>query len=360
VVAFYEPFNESLAYLSLEDAKQFGPTAWTSRHPITDPYFAEMFPLFRSGVVGLPLFYRRFAFEHFFPEKDNRELDAEETAYLNSLLTLVSSSSVAVFACTRSLARIEPLRKTFGGVHVFSYRSLFDQWLSYLRQYALGNDYFLRATAWTLEYARGASFVRELHSRYWAGPNHDAAFAGFGTEENALAAFTALHLYLYGRAVTQADITLDVTKCTVDQDYRRGAEDQLAKFTGVSISLADANRSIPVVAHHISPDIVRKVTVDVLDRHGWNQLQRDFIESLASELMEASTNYRAFAGPVLAEIDDVQRQNDELRRQNNELVEEVRIQAHHLQEMQHAIDDLHRSTSWRVTAPFRAVMQRVK
>jgi hypothetical protein len=299
--AFYEPFNEGLANLTEEDARKIRPGSWDSGHPDAKPYFTEYLPMFRDAGSGVRFADPAFAYELFFPaageDGSNASLSDGEKLYLGEILKTASPKR-AVFAFTRSLGRIPHIRSEFGGVHIFLYRSLFDQWLSYLRQYQGGNPYFVQTVASILKHAHHTP----LHAPFYLAlqcTRPEDSFAGFGSESNTFTAFLGLHLYLYGCALVEADVVIDASRCASEPDYRARKEAEVRAASGIAISLKDADRNFSYTPHVIDPSIVENVQNVVLGCRAWSEEQANFIRSLANEMLATDRKYQRLVQGVL-------------------------------------------------------------
>src|SRR5262249_45081642 len=130
---YYEPFNDELATITCDKAGWAGFNAWDSHHPPTEPYYLEYLPLIQA-TGGVPLYERSFHLEWFTPIGGIRgKLRPTEIKYLAALVNHARGrGKIPVFQDTRSLGRLWPLKESFGGLHIFLYRNLWRQWLSYL------------------------------------------------------------------------------------------------------------------------------------------------------------------------------------------------------------------------------------
>lgn len=277
IVAFYEPFNEILGQISLEEAKTYGNSSWASGHPPLDSYFTEYFLLFKPETKGIENYEIPFAFEKFFPTDEN--LCPSQIAYIQNLIDHAATRR-PLLACTRSLARISPLRKSFGGKHIFLFRNIYDQWNSYVRHYREGNEYFVRTIAWTFASALNSPEICPFMTNY--APKADSGeFCGFGQEQDAFLGFLALHLYLYAKAFSQADLLIDATRLCVDPLYRDRMEYSLRDIFDFGIPLNDAVRISHDIDCVIDPSAVETVIQDIRENFKLTTAEIEFVEMLA-------------------------------------------------------------------------------
>jgi hypothetical protein len=247
-VAFCEPFNEFLAEISQSNIQDRKPESWASGHPSTEPYFVEYGPLIDG--VGVAGYDRSFAFERFFPQAGVRgEISPAEVAYLSSLESAATMSGrTAVLGFTRSLGRAPGIRKAMGGYHVFLYRPLLDQWLSYWSQYQHGMPYFLQTVGRTLEVGRSHSpALEEIFKRCWVGHEATGNVAGFVSATAAFEAFVAIHAYLYSFVEDWADLQISTRRLASERRYRATISNALRNASGISVDLDDASRRLSAI-----------------------------------------------------------------------------------------------------------------
>lgn len=362
-MAFCEPFNEQLGELTRQEARNVGPSTWPSGHPGTKAYFAEFFPLFTAsrGVEGFNL---EFAYQRFVPEDGfEGNLDDEQIHYVDNMLDLARTNhKIPVIAFTRSLGRLLALKRAFGGVHVFIYRNLYDQWMSYLGQYQGGNSFFIQTLARVINGNHHVQLFRKIGKKYWKGPDIDTPYAGFQTAENALCAFLGVHMYLYMHASQTADIILNTTKIGKDPSYRQCATEAIATISGLKIDLADAKTTSEYGGFEISQPIVDEVLylVDSVYKHSLTPAAREFGQDLRTGLFAdmAQTNISAKAAyaklmklndRLNAELAKVNKENCSLKR---ELENERQVSLRALSEL----SEMRTSSSWKMTAPIRKAM----
>ena len=255
-LCFCEPFNPALGWITPKSASTLDRTSWDSRHSPTEPYYREYLTLIRESG-GVELFDRAMEFQWFIPLGGLRgELRQSEEDYLSLLLRQSGDAGkVPVLKFTRSLGRLWAIRNSFGGFHVFLHRNLWRQWLSYLYYARRANQHFYETTARIVSrsddpfLAGVADFyvTRALDFRRRGDDNAHQPAPGDESlglllalpESHAFAMFMALHIYLYLHAQSCAELTVDVTKVASDSGYRSHIETELARQTGLEISLPD-------------------------------------------------------------------------------------------------------------------------
>jgi GR25 family glycosyltransferase involved in LPS biosynthesis len=255
-VCYYEPFNDDLGTITTEKAVWASFNAWDSRHPPAGPYYREYLPLIQP-VGGVRSHDRSMSLDWFTPTGGLRgELRPTEIEYIALLIDHAHRQGrIPVFGETRSLGRLWAIKNSFGGLHVFVCRNLWRQWLSYLYYGRRGMNYFRDSTARLINrsedpflagiagfYLKRAFGFRRCHHNEEAQSRVIDERLGLLLslpEGHAFAMFMALHIYLYLHAQFSADLAVDVTKLARDGGYRSRIESELARQTGLEISLSD-------------------------------------------------------------------------------------------------------------------------
>lgn len=276
---YCEPFNEELLTLTPDQAATVGYNSWDSRHPPGDPYYSQYLKMIKSSG-GVALFDPSISLDWFTPIGGLRgKLRASEIEYLTLLADQARREDrIPVFGETRSLGRLWALKNSFRGFHIFLHRNLWRHWLSYLYYRRRKFNYFCETTA-RLVSGSDDPFLASVADFYVkrargfrrsgkdAAPQPASADERLGLllllpESDAFAMFMALHLYLYLHADVSADLTVDVTKLVRDAEYRCRIEKELARQTGLEISLSDVadeqGRAIAIGAAAIDWDEIRK------------------------------------------------------------------------------------------------------
>ena len=144
---------------------------------------------------------------------------------------LDQAGKVAVFGDCWSLGRCWSIKKAFGGFHIFQYRNLWQQWLSYLSYKRRGDMTFYTIVIDTLCRDDDAyfSYLIERGLKHAAEPRTDKGHAAKPSllwnriytnvprneekvrqlelmpEHHTFALFMGLHIYLYLHAQLSAD-----------------------------------------------------------------------------------------------------------------------------------------------------------
>jgi len=257
-VCFYEPFNEVLATLTAAEAVQLRPQSWESRHPSSVSYWREYIPLIRKSG-GIRLFRPEMSYDWFIPIGGLRgELRDAELKYLALLARHAQRRhQMPVFAFSRSLGRIRPIRKRLQGTHIVVIRNLWEQWASYLYQRQAGNPYCVHSILRMMD--NPDPFCEYLCNIYlnatFPGNNGKATGASDSWERRAeeiltslsdgdiFSIFAAIHIYLYLNAGPIADLLIESNRLASDDEYRKLMTGRLREMTGLQLSLADAKES---------------------------------------------------------------------------------------------------------------------
>lgn len=256
-LCYYEPFNLFQATMSAETASSWASSTWLSRHSPTDPYFREFIPLLDEHG-GVRLFDPAMTTEWNIPIDGLRgALRARETQYLSLLLDHArETGKTAVIKDVNSLGRCWALKNELGGSHIFLYRNLWQQWLSYLSYGERGFPHFYRSILDQVLRDDDPYFaaLAQLGLSY-AG---DTAVAGAVSGDEAKARllenlpkhrmfslFMGLHVYLYLHAELSTDLTVDVTRMAREESYRVEIERAVERQTGLAVAFADVEDVAP-------------------------------------------------------------------------------------------------------------------
>ncbi len=239
---FNEIYNEELCELTPERAQSWSSADWNSHHPDTAPYFLEFLPLIRpeGGVAGYDL---AMSLPGFLPVGGlNGTLPEADVAYLRGLVALAEGRGrQAVLSSTRSLGRVAAARRALGGVHLFLYRDLWQQWSSFSWQQGDGNTYFMLAIITLVAQDGPDSFFRLLRLYMashcgrevgaWSAPEHN---------ESLFIMFCGLHLYLSMAARRAAHLSLDANRLAADPAYVVAMQAEIRRLCGLAVDLSGA------------------------------------------------------------------------------------------------------------------------
>lgn len=265
-LCYYEPFNDKLVWLTPDRANTIAHDSWDSRHAPTEPYYREYRPLIQK-TNGVELFDPAMAFQWFIPEGGLRgELRPREKDYLSLLIRHADKvGKIPVFGGWRSLGRAWAIKQAFGGLNIFQYRNLWQQWLSmvsYKRRGSLtfyvsvvdticrdGEPYFSYLVDRGLKHAADPRTGKDptasplTWTRSYPNPSRDEAKVRqleLLPEHHTFALFMGLHIYLYLHAQISADVAADVTRMARDSRYRSDIERAIKRQTGLTVSFADS------------------------------------------------------------------------------------------------------------------------
>lgn len=333
VIAYYEIFHESLATIERDCLSKVTPTAWPSGHPTGPGYFLEFLPLIRDegGVEG---FDTSMGFAGFIPDAGLcGTLRESERAYITSLIRYAEQLHKTPVLSTKSLGRLRAIKAAFPGKHVLIYRNLFQQWCSYTEQFFLGNPYFLSSIRATIEKNQNDSFCRYLYDLFHLGtPSLDSV--------DYLCCFVLLHLYLYAQIAYAADLIIDVNHLYNNADYRHSIEQQIVDASGIEVDLTDVRSAIAFsfVAPAKSKEVLDqiKIIANFVIANTSAPEGRAFASKALEDFVEEYRRYHFYASRLVA-----------IAGKEGLLGERDRLRAER--------DGLFGSTSWRLTAPIRAL-----
>lgn len=259
-------------------------------------------------------------------------LRESERAYIANLIRYAEHEhKTPVLSDTGSLGRFRAIKAAFPGKHVLIYRNLFQQWCSYTEQLLLNNPYFFSTVRSTIEQNQHDPFFKYLHELFPLGaPSPDSV--------EYFCCFVLLHLYLYAQIADAADLIIDVNLLASNADYRHDIERQIADTSGIEIDLTDVSNAI---AFSLVPPAKSREALDHLKIIGNLVLAnaptlqgRAFASKVLDDFIQEYERYYFYAGRLLAKDDLLGSEVDRLRTERDAMLA---------------------STSWRVTAPIRAL-----
>lgn len=276
VRAYYEPWHEQLARLTAQTIHLETPDNSGLRHPGgSQPYLAEFATVLdpAGGVAG---YNSRFALDDYFRDPDHD--DAAQEAYVAGLIASARrAGQVPVLACCRTLGRIDWLKRRMGGFHIVLIRDPVQQWMSF---YSLRRrprpTYFEMCQYVILSEAAGRQAATQtlLGCRFSGRGSLSERIAAVrqrlkrAPARVSFAAFLAVYLLSYLRALPQADLVVDVDRMARDRDYGRSIEAAIQAGCGLSPDFSDCRTP---VRHELLPVAYRRVTGLVVDTLGVRQ-----------------------------------------------------------------------------------------
>lgn len=299
---YYEIFNNILLSIDAETI-QISSSTWNSHHPPGPPYFIEFGPLLKgSGIAG---FDRDMAIDDFFL-KASGDLDrlTKTRDYLLSLVDLAQSKGrVPVLSCTRSIGRVDVIRKLIGGSHILLKRKLFNQWISYSNQALNGNCFFLGQIVNSISVGTDEVFI-SLNKLFDSGidlnnlSNYDY--------DNLLIAFLCLHLYLYAMHEDDFDLVLDFRIEQNNLSLDRAAS-EIRNLTSLDIDLSDYKETLAAPQKLVSDiDRVFSTVRTILAVGGPDEdtsTLADFVNNELYYFKMDFENYRNIAGSAHDHLD---------------------------------------------------------
>ncbi|MFT4251455.1 MAG: hypothetical protein QM608_03110 [Caulobacter sp.] len=270
VRAYYEPWHEQLAAMTPEGIAAETPKVSGLRHPGGDvPYLAEFGGLLVPGA-GVAGYERRFALDDYFlpAEREN----PGQAAYVEGLIGHAQAAGeTPVLACCRTLGRIDWLRRRFGGFHVVLIRDPLQQWLSFhsLRKRPRPTYFELCQYVLLSEAPGGEAVARQLGVPAPKGGDLAQRIAAVRRKLKraparvSFAAFLAVYLLSYLKALPQADLVIDVDRLGQDPDYAGKVTEALRVGCGLAPDFSDCRTPRP---HADAPAVAyRRVSRQVVD-----------------------------------------------------------------------------------------------
>jgi hypothetical protein len=355
VLAYYEIFNEQLASLSRKDIETKRHDTWYSKHPAVGNYFLEYFPFIKNGR-GIADFDESMSFDRFVPARGvHGSLSDAERHYIAGLIKHAQNlGKIPLLSDKRSLGRLCAIKVAFPGVHILLYRNLFQQWISYAEQLLHDNTYFFFTIRSIIHKNQHDDFFRLLNQIF----ELDKPIDDSGTY---LFCFLLLHLYLYAQVADAADLIIDLSRVATDDNYRNIIQRRVATMCSVEIDLSNARATTPpfVVAPRgeLRADI-RDLAHLIISRAP-SQLGRALASKALSDFLggygkdpcdstAAATKPAGLRCPPASAADWPGDQGEKARL-------DVRLARAEVTRLSWELSMVHRSRSWRITKPLRAI-----
>ena len=313
VLAYYEVFHEGLDQIAAGSLTATNYSSWESHHPPQAPYFLEYLPLLKAagGVSG---FDASMSFSRFIPKDGlHGELSIEEQAYLNLLVTQAyRGNKIPLLSCTRSIGRMSAIKRHMPVKNILIYRNLFHQWASYSGQFLRGNPYFIETIGKTISSCRQDDFLARLDEVFSLRENTPQ-------DEKNFSVFLLMHLYLYAQELDSADLIIDLTSLSDDENMRSSVEAELSQLTFSKVDLSDIRNnfdsSVIAVkdrAHFI--DTIEQF-VKIIGSTCSTERSASFVHRLAGEAMAEWERYDILTRHSIAwynnEADRLERENEQ-------------------------------------------------
>jgi len=247
VRAYYEPWHEQLERLNAQTLNVETPDNSGLRHPGgSRPYLGEFAPVLdpAGGVLG---YQDRFALDRYFLDPDDEDLDQQ--AYLEGLIAAARERDEApVLACCRTLGRIDWLRRRFDGFHIVLIRDPVQQWMSFYSLRRRPRPTYFELCQYLIlselpgRDAQAQALLGRRFSRKGRLAERIAAVRRRLKRADAkvsFAAFMAVYLLSYLRALPQADLVIDVDRMARDRDYARSVEAAIRQASGLTPDFSD-------------------------------------------------------------------------------------------------------------------------
>ncbi|WP_372400166.1 hypothetical protein ABMY26_31605 [Azospirillum sp. HJ39] len=292
-ISYYEVFNEGLEKFDLKTVSAISGDIWKSNHPIVANYFIEYLPIIKDGG-GIEGYEKSMSVDSFIPADGfYGSLSVGEKNYLERLIQHARANrKIPVLTCTRTLGRIEAIKKDFPGRNIFLHRNIFHQWASFSSQKINGNPYFFEKIEEMIKASRHDKFICMIDDWYSSRiPSpHDESFFGI---------FILFHLYLYANAYDSADLVIDATAMAKDANLRQSVEGYLSEMVGSHVDLSDARSDfefslVNVRSHQFFIDTINQFT-KIIAGYCRTEKSARFIESMKSDALEEWQRHEFYA-----------------------------------------------------------------
>ena len=237
--AFYEPLNEALLDLTVNDKGSVKDCARLGHPSLAQPYFTE-YPVEAAG--GVPGLVSRLCYRDYCIETDAD--DSDLSRYLQRLMVEARSrGQIPMFQFNRSLLRTGWMRRRFVGGHILLLRNPREVWTSF----EATSTYFAGAICLILGQNRDHRWLRPIAAR-WGIPRFCDKEIGremkfyrrLSTQLGAemYAVFHAFYILTIIYNLRHVDMVIDMNIVSSSSEGRRSIEMAL-QSAGVALSLAD-------------------------------------------------------------------------------------------------------------------------
>jgi hypothetical protein len=324
LLCYYEPFNEQLGNLTLENIGEARADNWRSHHPSGPPYALEYAGLLGdgAGVAGFPR-SKDLGERYISAAGLDGALDDDVAAYVAGLIGHARDRGrIPLLACTRLLGRTHGLREAFGGYHILLVRNLFHQWNSYAGQARFGNWYFLHTLYETLKLADRDPVIKRLVSYFPSNTSH--AFETWISKENfdnIFCYFIGFHLYFLTISRKSVDLVIDINTIFQNKStYGEKIVSDVEHNIGVKLDLSDAIERVDFPLYTISDYKSCTILIDEIAATIKSLCRADmedqlFINSLVSTLWEERDIFHRQAAGAIEYVAALEGKLEDTRRQ---------------------------------------------
>jgi hypothetical protein len=270
-----------------------------------------------------------------------------------------------VFQECRTAGRIEAIKDQIGGYHIYLWRNPWDQWWSYkvTPYFDVANQLIINApdSPLAVQLLRNALDLVEAYSEDDLG----GAFAYYGakplTSEESYLVFYLLWCLGLRAGMMHAQLMLNIDRLSDSPIYRNEIQAQLAKSEINGIDFTDCH--VPQ-GRYLAQDQAFFASLEDKVHHwlkedGWSQNELDQVQAIRQQYQPAS-----WSVPVATlSPEDMAEQASRARAMSIRIVTNVVGNAREavsaaetcVTQAEARLAELHSSTSWKVTAPIRAL-----
>jgi hypothetical protein len=300
---YQEPLHEHLLQLNAnQHLGQSEKVANYLRHPeLKSPYYHE----YQHISDEIPKYFKNeFSYEQYFVSKDDKISQLKE--YFGFLSS--SAKGRPVFQCCRTTGRVENLKTECGGVHIFLWRTPWNQWWSYKV-----NNYFDQRNILIASASNVPAFLAELREELQIDPGQlnllDQETQRNFLFENRLNArrsyklFYALWCHAFLEARSVCDLAINIDQLSSSELYRENIISVLRSLDVKGIDFSDCEMPKTLYDQsemHFYNKIEQEVH-DLLERHGYSPQDKELLNSLNKERLSLAVRLDAKKNPVLFE-----------------------------------------------------------
>jgi glycosyltransferase involved in cell wall biosynthesis len=419
---YYEPFHQAMAELTADNIETLLTKDFAAvNHPPLDNYYLYEYKLLLDHrQEALPFYKKSFGFDEFcFKGEENPDL----RKYIDYLLA-GTAERIPLLQFNRSALRVRWFKKYYpGALNIYLLRNPWDQWSSYFEVTRKAKEkIFFVMDLLTASVNAGTGDFQPLAEFFPLVEYHRDVFSDelkfyrliepYYSLEEKYAIFYYTWLKSLLENVLNADVVLNLNRLSVDTQYRKEFESFISRHSGKAVEFQDAairtyeeyplgkkkliaietdiqqlvfsslaqsekqqllealktegNNYLQlhppgIMASHKPKEISTASSADSGDREKFKQLALILVDKYVDleKRWQALENHETYERNIRRVEDRLSQVKSQLR-QSRQKEREMEMQLQELEKYKRNLERNLSSLSWRLTSPFRWIVQRLK